>query len=480
MSTSEIILPLPSPVADLPEGWTEASFMDVFDIQGGTQPAKTNFIYEPRRGYVRLLQIRDFGAKPLPTYIPSNGPLKTCVSEDILIGRYGASVGRICTGFEGAYNVALTKVVIPPSLYRRFVFWVLQSEWFQKPILEIERSAQNGFNKGNLERIAIPLCPEPEQRRIVSRIDQLFQSVNAARERLAHVQVILERFRQAVLAAACSGRLTAEWREKAKRNSGKGDELPAGWKWTAVEELLPKGGIFDGPFGSNLKTVDYTKSGVQVIRMENIGRLRFYDEKKTYISQQKYEALKKHTVSEGDVIFASFIDDEIRACVLPRLHTKAIAKADCFCLRPHTNVDRRFFAFQLVDRESQDRLLESVHGATRPRINTTQLRKLEVRWCPFDEQREIVNRVEALFRLADAIEKRIGVAMAVTKQLTQAILAKAFRGELIPTEAELARREGRSYESAADLLARIRASRVHGNGKNGRETRRVGEIHSRR
>jgi type I restriction enzyme S subunit len=76
---------------------------------------------------------------------------------------------------------------------------------------------------------------------------------------------------------------------------------------------------------------------------------------------------------------------------------------------------------------------------------------------PALEQREIIRRVEALFKLADAIEKRVAAATARAEKLTQAILAKAFRGELVPTEAELARREGRSYESASALLARIGA-----------------------
>jgi type I restriction enzyme S subunit len=75
------------------------------------------------------------------------------------------------------------------------------------------------------------------------------------------------------------------------------------------------------------------------------------------------------------------------------------------------------------------------------------------------EQREIVRRVDALFSLADALERRAAAATAHTDRLTQAILAKAFRGELVPTEAELARREGRPYESAVELLARIQAER---------------------
>ena len=98
-----------------------------------------------------------------------------------------------------------------------------------------------------------------------------------------------------------------------------------------IKELLPPSGIFDGPFGSNLKTADYTDNGVRVVRLENVGFLQFFHQKETYISQEKYKILSKHTVGAGDIIFASFIDEEVRACVLPKLKTKAIAKADCFC-----------------------------------------------------------------------------------------------------------------------------------------------------
>jgi type I restriction enzyme S subunit len=81
-----------------------------------------------------------------------------------------------------------------------------------------------------------------------------------------------------------------------------------------------------------------------------------------------------------------------------------------------------------------------------------------------DEQHEIVRRVDALFRLADAIEKRVAAAMARVEKLTQAILAKAFRGELVPTEAELARRDDRPYEPASVLLERIRTEQANSPG----------------
>jgi type I restriction enzyme S subunit len=89
---------------------------------------------------------------------------------------------------------------------------------------------------------------------------------------------------------------------------------------------------------------------------------------------------------------------------------------------------------------------------------------------PAAEQREIVRRVSALFSHADSTESRAKAALRQVELLTQAVLAKAFRGELVPTEAELARKEGRSYEPASELLARLKAS-MNGEAKRPRAKR---------
>jgi type I restriction enzyme S subunit len=112
----------------LPKDWKIVRLGDVIDIQGGSQPPKDEFIYEPREGYVRLLQIRDFGEKPQPTYVPKTKVTKFCTKQDIFIARYGASLGRIVTGMEGAYNVALAKVIFDQeTIFPKYLFYLLQT-----------------------------------------------------------------------------------------------------------------------------------------------------------------------------------------------------------------------------------------------------------------------------------------------------------------------------------------------------------------
>ena len=115
------------------------------------------------------------------------------------------------------------------------------------------------------------------------------------------------------------------------------------------------------------------------------------------------------------------------------------------------------------------------------KVSQPDIASIIVPFPPLQEQTEIVRRVDALFALADKIEARVKSATARVEKVTQAILAKAFRGELVPTEAELARQEGRDYEPASVLLERIQADRAEADGTEpGRMLRRAIPIHPRR
>ena len=158
----------------LPPTWQTLNFGKHCDIEGGNQPPKSQFVDEPRPGYVRLLQIRDLGNKPVPVYIPEGSTNRFCREGEILIGRYGASVGKIFWAQDGAYNVALTKFVWPIDAFiADFVFILLKSDLFQDRLSGASRSAQAGFNKGDLRDIDFPLPPLAEQHRIVAKVDAL-------------------------------------------------------------------------------------------------------------------------------------------------------------------------------------------------------------------------------------------------------------------------------------------------------------------
>ena len=290
-------------MSEFPDGWASASFLEVFDVQGGGQPPKSTFVYEPREGFVQLLQIRDFGARPVPTYIQDTENLKKCRASDILIARYGASLGRILTGLEGAYNVAMAKVAIPDEIDRRFAFNLLNSEMFQAPLRLVSRSAQNGFNKEDLAGFQIAIAPLNEQKRIADKLDAVLARVDACRDRLDRIPAILKRFRQSVLAAATSGKLTEGWRVD--------NAISGEWQKVQLGEVAR-----ELSYGTSAKSA---KSGsVPVLRMGNIQDGRLDWNSLVYTSDAK--EITKYQLAKGDVLFNRTNSPELvgKAVLRPR------------------------------------------------------------------------------------------------------------------------------------------------------------------
>ena len=151
-------------VADNPKSYPSVAITDVCDFQGGSQPPKKDWIKEPQEGYVRMLQIRDFtqSEKDNIEYVKETNSLKMCEDDDVLIGRYGASVGKILTGLSGAYNVAIMKSIPDLTvLNKTYLRYYFLSDEFQKYILasSTSRAAQAGFSKEDLKRMNVLLAP---------------------------------------------------------------------------------------------------------------------------------------------------------------------------------------------------------------------------------------------------------------------------------------------------------------------------------
>ena len=144
------------------DDWEIKSLSDLMDYQGGSQPPASEFIDKPQDGYVRFVQIRDYASNSHPTYIPIAKKNKLCNKKDIMIARYGASLGRICFGLEGAYNVALAKVKPLENYYREFLRCYLSSNEFYDGInMKGNRAVQAGFNQSDINSFMIS-CPKQD------------------------------------------------------------------------------------------------------------------------------------------------------------------------------------------------------------------------------------------------------------------------------------------------------------------------------
>ena len=159
---------------------------DICDFQGGSQPPKDEWLFEKQEGYIRMLQIRDFtqSEKVVPEYVKISKSTKICQADDILIARYGASIGKILTGLSGAYNVAIMRA-IPDThmLQKKYLYYYLKSPYFQTAILNVgSRAAQAGFNKEDLSKLEIK-CPLLSEQDSIIDILQKVESIIGKRKK---------------------------------------------------------------------------------------------------------------------------------------------------------------------------------------------------------------------------------------------------------------------------------------------------------
>lgn len=163
----------------IPSNWEAIPLSEIMDYAGGSQPPASEFIEEYRDGYIRFVQIRDYYSNSHITYIPIRKSNKLCTETDIMIARYGASLGRICYGLNGAYNVALAKVSPKVKEYTEYLRIFLMSDGFYNKINSIgQRAAQAGFNKDDIENILIPF---PTNNRCIIEFNKTMQPYFFAR-----------------------------------------------------------------------------------------------------------------------------------------------------------------------------------------------------------------------------------------------------------------------------------------------------------
>jgi len=442
------------PIGDLPEGWESTSLKTVATLRKGKKPYKVDKTTWP--GAVPYIDIEAFEKGNIRRYADQKS--SALVNEgDIIVVWDGARCGHVGKtperGALGSTLGTIQPILIHPDYILRFLQLSYESINTNPRGIGIPHVEPELF--WNLE---IPLAPLAEQKRIVTKVEKLLKRVNTTKERLAKVSMILKRFRQAVLAAACSGRLTADWREANPSSTNyTEEELPLGWQTASVGEVIES-----LKYGTSQKC-SYEKLGVPVLRIPNIeqGVVTHSDLKYAELQEREFQQLR---LQSGDILMirSNGSVSLVGKSALIREIDKGFAYAGYLIrLRPDfSKIIPDFLNLVIgshdvrIQIEVPARSTSGVHN-----INSKEVRSLQFFLPPLDEQQEIMRRVEAMFKLADAVEKRVASATTRAEKLTQAILAKAFRGELVPTEAELARREGRSYESASELLARNKSDK---------------------
>ncbi len=464
--------------SDIKEGWAFPKICDILEVNYG-------------KGLKKAKRM----SGPIPVY-GSNGAVGAhnvafTQGPTIIIGRKG-TVGAVSFSEVPCWPIDTTYFIDEfNDLDPKYIVYALKG----LNLAELDTStAIPGLNRNDLYGQRIPLAPLTEQKRIVAKVEELLARVNAARERLAKVKEILKRFRQSVLAAACSGRLTAEWRDHQieiepvsvliKRlqqqhpewaKAGVSDEedlpdIPEHWEWTKVGQI---GDITTGNTPPK-KEAAYFGGSIHFFKPTDLDAGYYVENSIDSLSQQGAQLARVLTPL---AVMVTCIGATIGKTGLARVEGATNQQINSV-VTDEVFVSPHFLFWLITSPWVQEQIRLRASETTLPILNKGRFQRLPLPIPPLAEQHEIVQRVEALFKLADTIEKRVAVAAVRAEKLTQAILAKAFLGELVPTEAELARLEGRSYEPASVLLAKIKAQRkdVKPQQKHGRAPQRRNNI----
>ncbi len=356
-------------------------------------------------------------------------------------------------------------------------------------------------------QLDFPLAPTAEQRRIVEALDSYLTRLDAAAEGLKRVEANLKRYRASVLKAAVEGRLVPteaalakaegrsfepasvllrrilderrrRWEEaelaklKAKGITPKDDkwkakyeapqapdtselpELPEGWCWATVEQLAAQEpyALAIGPFGSNLKVSDYRDQGVPLVFVRNIRTEAFPGDAPKFVTHDKAQELRAHTVDGGDLLITKMGDPPGDVAVYPLMAPRAVITADCIKVRPHKLAgSASFLLLGIRSSVVQSQIQKITKGVAQKKVSLERFREVCLPLAPISEQERIASEADSVLSDAKATAEMVAANLRRIERLRQAILKWAFDGKLVDQDP--------NDEPASVLLERIRAER---------------------
>jgi type I restriction enzyme S subunit len=347
--------------------------------------------------------------------------------------------------------------------------------------------SESGLNLTRERFFAFRLKAPPiaEQKRIAQKLDKLLVQVDTLKARIEAIPVLLRLFRQAVLTSACLGKLTEAWRgeknaidlaasissytailrnfrvqahesEQARvgrkrkyseADVGKSDglpEIPPSWRWLSVDTLASK--VVDGVH----KKPEYRTSGIPFVTVKNLtaGPGISFGEIK-YVSKKDHsEFFKRANPEKGDILISK--DGTLGVVRQVKIDREFSIFVSVALVKPLDRAMSNYLEFAFSAPPVQAQMVGV--GSGLQHIHLTDLKQDMIPVPSPEEREEIVRRVEQLFAFADQLEAKVAAAKQRIDKLTQSILAKAFRGELVPQDP--------NDEPASVLLERIRAKRA--------------------
>jgi len=437
---------------ELPNGWATMPVAEVIEdfqpgfasgeknVEGGVAHLRMNNIGLDGELVLDLLRtVPEKLAKPRHDLSP--GDVLVCTTNS------GALVGK-CAYFDlpGRYAFSNHLTRLRPRrdiVDGRFLRWNLWLHWKRGLFND---KCKHWVNQSTLPKDAlledeVVVPPVAEQRRIVAKLETLLGKVDASQQRLAKIPVLLKRFRQSVLAAACSGRLTADWREQ----NGVSEEFET----TTVDAIAEYVG------GFAYKSPTFLEAGKhQVIRIGNVRPFVLnLSASPVFIPDDIAADTERFKLKADDIVISmtgtKYKRDYGCAGIVRETDGSLFLNQRVARIRCGKSVLPKFLLFWLQTDLFRDFFFSGETGnVNQGNVGAGGIRNAPIELPPLPEQQEIVRRVEGLFALADQLEVRLAKARGQVDALTPSLLARAFAGKLVL--------QNPNDEPAEKLLERIK------------------------
>ncbi|MBU0523608.1 MAG: restriction endonuclease subunit S [Gammaproteobacteria bacterium] len=433
-------------MSELPEGWAETTLGEVANWGSGGTPSRSEpSFYGGTIPWIKSGELNSRYVTTTEEFITEaaikNSSAKLFPAGSVAIAMYGATIGKTSIlGVDASTNQACAVgAPVEGVIGKEFLYRLLQSE--KEAFIEKGKGgAQPNISQAVIKAHGIYLPPQAEQIRIAQKLDELLAKVNTLKTRIDSIPTVLKKFRRSVIASAASGRLTEEWRQ------GKSVD----WIATTLADVIekkPRNGYSPKTaiYKTTTKTLSLSATTAGVFKGECF---KYIDEE---ISSESYLWLKP-----GDILIqrantleyvgvSAIYDGEPNKYIYPDLMMKCRAK---------DNVLTKYLHICLSSHDTRKYFRDNATGTAgnMPKINQQTVMNAPIFLPSLQEQTEIVRRVEQLFAFADQLEAKVASAKNRIDHLAQSILAKAFRGELVPQDP--------NDEPASVLLERIKAQRT--------------------
>lgn len=428
-------------MSELPTGWAKTTLGDVADWGSGGTPSRSEpSYYGGTIPWIKSGELNSRYVTKTEEFITeaaiNNSSAKIFPAGSVAIAMYGATIGKTAIlGIDASTNQACA-VGAPYKgiIGKEFLYLLLQNE--SSVFIEKGKGgAQPNISQAVIKSHEVSLPPLAEQIRITQKLDELLAQVDTLKARIDSVPSRLKRFRQSVLEVAISGSLTEAWR----------DGCP-NWRPTTIGEIC----IVSTGKTPKRDIDNYWENGDIPWLTSAVTGENFCYKAEQFVTKFAQEDCSLKVFQAGTLLMAMYGEGKTRGQVT-ELKISATCNQACAAITVDESVAKKEFV-KLRLQENYEEIRKKAAGGAQPNLNLNKVREISINLPPLEEQTEIVRRVEQLFAFADQLETKVASAKSRIDLLTQSILAKAFRGELVPQDP--------NDEPASVLLERIKAQRA--------------------